>query len=194
MESFQNLQKIIQQRRSIKPAQMNGRKIQDSEIEELLFLADLAPTHGHTEPWRFIIYADQALKDFCTAFSSLYQKYQSPEKFNEEKFIKMQNWHQHVSHLLVTYMHKGTNPKIPEQEEYAAVSAAIEHILLAATAKGMASFWSTSFPIYHDSLKQYLQLTENDILMGFISLGYSDWPWQPTKRMIPLNEKFSWRK
>ncbi len=194
MDSFQNLQQTIQHRRSIKPAQMNGKKINDSDIEELIALADLAPTHGHTEPWRFIIYSGNALQKFCTHFSDLYKKYQSPEKFNAAKYEKMQGWSSQASHLVIAYMHKGTNPKIPEQEERAAVAAAIEHILLGATAKGMASFWSTSFPIYHDAFKDYLGLSENDALMGLLFLGYADIPFHPTKRNIPLHEKFSWRK
>lgn len=194
MNSFENLQQIIHQRRSIKPAQMNGKKIHDTDIEELIALADLAPTHGHTEPWRFIIFSGKAFENFCTEFSAMYKKYQSPEKFNAAKYEKMQGWSSQASHLIITYVHAGTNPKIPEKEERAAVAAAIEHILLGATAKGIASFWSTSFPIYHNAFKDYLELSENDAPMGLLFLGYTDIPFHPTKRNIPLKEKFLWRK
>ncbi|MFZ1800562.1 MAG: nitroreductase [Chitinophagaceae bacterium] len=194
MNSFENLAQIIHQRRSIKPAQMNGKKIHDTDIEELIALADLAPTHGHTEPWRFIIYSGIALQNFCTHFSDLYKKYQAAEKFNPSKYEKMQAWPSQASHLIITYMHAGTNPKIPEQEERAAVAAAIEHILLGATAKGIASFWSTTFPIYHNAFKDYLELSENDAPMGLLFLGYADISFQPTKRNITLKEKFLWRK
>ena len=194
MDSFENLQYIIHHRRSIKPAQMNGKKIHDSDIEELIALADLAPTHGHTEPWRFIIFSGKAFENFCIEFSALYKKYQSPEKFNASKYEKMQAWPSQASHLIITYMHAGTNPKIPEHEERAAVAAAIQHILLGATAKGMASFWSTAFPIYHEAFRNYLSLAQNDALMGLLLLGYTDTPFHPTKRNIPLKEKFEWKK
>jgi nitroreductase len=43
---------------------MNGKKIPDEQITSLFELADRAPTHGLTEPWRFIVYADPAA--FCS--------------------------------------------------------------------------------------------------------------------------------
>lgn len=194
MNAFQQLQHIIHHRRSIKPAQMNGKKIHGSIIEDLIALADLAPTHGHTEPWRFIIFSGKSLEKFSHDFSDMYKKYQHGEKFNPSKYEKMKTWHLQVSHVIVTYMHKGSNPKIPEQEEHAAVAAAMEHILLGATAHGIASFWSTTFPLYHDVFKKYLQLAENESPMGIIFLGYSDSSFQPSKRNISLKEKVVWKE
>ena len=45
MNSFETLREIILNRRSVKPALMNGKKIDKNIIEQLLELADWAPTH-----------------------------------------------------------------------------------------------------------------------------------------------------
>ena len=49
-DRFKVLQDIINQRHTTKPARMNGEKVEDSVILQLLQLADRAPTHARTEP------------------------------------------------------------------------------------------------------------------------------------------------
>ncbi len=194
MTTFENISQVIQQRRSIKPQQMNGKKIDDATIESLIALADQAPTHGHTEPWRFIIYKEAALQQFCRDFAALYKALIPVEKFNELKYQKMNDWYKHVSHLLVVYMQTGSNSKIPEIEERAATAAAIQNILLASTAKHLVSFWSTAFPIYHENFKEYLHLAQQEFMVGLIFLGHTDFPLHKAKRNVPLYEKFYWMK
>ena len=63
MEKFNVLQHIVTARRSIKPAVFNGKKIEDHQIRQLLELANWAPTHGFTEPWRFVVYSASAAVD-----------------------------------------------------------------------------------------------------------------------------------
>ena len=53
--NFAAIASVIKNRRTIKPAMMNGHKIPNGEIAALLELADWAPTHGFTEPWRFVV-------------------------------------------------------------------------------------------------------------------------------------------
>ena len=63
--NFETIQEIIANRRSVKPALMNGTRIDDNLIRQLLRLADWAPTHAHTEPWRFVVFARDAVRSFC---------------------------------------------------------------------------------------------------------------------------------
>ncbi|MEZ5022407.1 MAG: nitroreductase family protein [Chitinophagales bacterium] len=37
---------------------MNGKTISDKDFMEVLELANWAPTHGFTEPWRFVLKKD----------------------------------------------------------------------------------------------------------------------------------------
>lgn len=57
---------IIKQRRTVKADKMNGHKIADKKIEAILQSADWAPNHGNTEPWRFVVYSGNGVKNFCT--------------------------------------------------------------------------------------------------------------------------------
>ncbi len=194
MNNFETLQNIIQNRRSIKPAEMNGKRISDELIHQLLALADWAPTHGRTEPWRFVVYAGEAKKAFCSAHAELYKANTDAEKFMQGKYEKLLQQGDTLSHIIITYMKRTQQNSIPAIEEIAAVSAAIENILLGAAALDIAVLWSTGGMTHHPSLKKFLQLEEEDIVMGLLLLGYTDEPVKEGKRNIPLADKVRWEK
>ena len=52
---------------------MNGKIISDEMIGHLLQLADWAPTHGRTEPWRFIVFSSTSIHEFARDHSKLYR-------------------------------------------------------------------------------------------------------------------------
>ncbi|TXK49673.1 nitroreductase [Pontibacter qinzhouensis] len=189
---FSEIAQVIQNRRTTKPAQMNGQSIPDEQVQQLLRLADWAPTHGHTEPWRFRVYAGEKVKEFCQAHADLY-KANTPEEnfliFNYEKLLHMGDG---ASHLVVAYMKRGDLPKIPALEEIAATSCAIQNILLGATALGIASYWGSGGMAYKPAMKEYLQLREEDLVLGILYLGYSDKAAGNGKRTVPLEEKVQW--
>lgn len=192
MNEFEVLQHVIRTRRSVKPGLMNGRKIENFIIEKILGLADWAPTHGYTEPWRFLVYNGNALEQFCTDHAEMYKEVTLAEKFNNAKYEKLKHTADRLSHLVIVYLKHAENVKIPLIEEIAAVAAAVQNILLGATALGIASMWSTGGVTHHQVLKKYLGLTENDIIMGLLHFGYVD-EIPEGKRMVPLTEKIIWK-
>jgi nitroreductase len=187
-----DIRNVIKSRRTVKPDKMNGRVIPDETVMELLEMADWAPTHARTEPWRFIIIAPDVVKDFTTRHAELYQEHSDPASFTPEKFKKIADLGDNVSHIIIAWMKRVPNHKIPVVEEIAAASAAIENLLLAATANGIATFWSTSGLTHHQALKDEYRIGEEDIILGIIYLGYSDQPFREGNRMIPLSEKIEW--
>jgi nitroreductase len=187
------LEKIILERRSVKPSSMNGKKIDTSTIQYLLELADWAPTHGRTEPWRFVIFSGEGLKNFAQQHADLYKKYTAEESFTNAKYQNIIQNGEKASHIIAVYMKRQLTQKIPLIEELAATAAAIEHLLLGAQEQGIAALWSTGGMTYHDSMKQLLGLGENDQMMGLIYLGYTDEAAPAAKRNIPLSEKTVWK-
>ena len=191
--SFSVITDIIQHRRSTKPAQMNGKLIADEQVQQLLELADWAPTHGNTEPWRFFVYSGNAIKTFCAQHAELYKKNTDPEKYLQANYDKFLHNGDTASHVIMTVMQRGPLPKVPAIEEEAAVSSAIQNILLGATALGIASFWSTGGMVHHYSMKELLHLRNEDVVMGMIYLGYTDVE-QKGRRVVPLAQKIKWQK
>lgn len=171
---------------------MNGKKIDNALIQRLLILADWAPTHGRTEPWRFIVYEQESIGKFCRDHAELYRNGTDPEKFTHAKYEKLQQQGDRLSHIIVVYMKRSVHNSIPVLEEIAAVSAAMQNILLGAASLGIAALWSTGGMTHDPSMKTYLGLGEEDIVMGLLFLGYTDEPAKDGQRRIPLEEKVSW--
>src|SRR6266542_4738259 len=146
---FSIISSIIKNRRSIKPAKMNGRQIPDEQVKEVLQLANWAPTHGRTEPWRFIVYGGDKVKEFCHQHAELYKALTPAKNFEQANYDKQFHYGDLASHLIIAIMQRGNSPKIPALEEIAATAAAIQNILLGATAAGIASFLCTSGLTHH---------------------------------------------
>lgn len=171
---------------------MNGRSIEKGKIEQLLELANWAPTHGRTEPWRFVVYEKEAKKTFCADHANLYKTHTDPEKFTTAKYDKLVSQGDALSHIIVVYMKRSVGNSIPALEEVAAVSAAIQNILLGATALDIAALWSTGGMTHHPSMKTYLGLGEEDVVMGLLLMGYTDLTAQPGKRNSTIENKVVW--
>ncbi len=191
-EKFAIVADVIKNRRSIGGAKMNGKRIADTTVMELLELAHWAPTHGRTEPWHFFVYTGDALLQFGLDHGALYWNNTPEETRMQATREKLENNIKMVSHMVVSVMKRGTNEKIPHIEEVAAASAAIQNMLLGATALGIASFWSTGGMTLKPAMKQHLGLGNEDIVLGLIFLGYSDEPAKPGIRNSSAADKIKW--
>jgi len=172
---------------------MNGKKIEDPVIYDLLELADWAPTHGHTEPWRFIVFANDNVRQFCKDHAELYKANTPEEKFETAKYEKLLHNADNASHIIAVYMKRGTNPKITVTEEICAVAAAMQNILLGASSLNIAALWSTGGLTYHKAMKGYFGLNDEDHMLGLLYLGYTDDAPKGGKRIVTLQEKIEWR-
>ena len=88
---------------------------------------------------------------------------------------------------------KRTNYKLPVIEEIAAVSCAVQNILLGATALGIASLWSTGGMVLHPAMKNLFELDEADEIVGQLFLGYSNEKIEGVRK-IALSEKIVWKR
>jgi nitroreductase len=191
MNAFETFKEIVQKRRTVKPGQMNGQIIPEQDIKDIIETANWAPTHGRTEPWRLLVLTGENLKKFCEHHAQLYWANTPEDVRTETKANTLANMGNKASHLIIMIMKRTPETKIIVEEEYAAVAAATQNMLLAATAKGIASFWSTGGMTHHPSMKMYLELPEADLLMGLLYFGYTD-EHKKGLRKTTIEEKTIW--
>lgn len=189
---FEIISEVIKTRRTVKPSKMNGKIVPDEEVKKLLELADWAPTHKHTEPWRFIVYSGTKAMEFVSSHAELYRKSTPEDKFKNDKYEKILANGNNLSHIIVCVMKRDTEKRVPEIEEISASSAAIQNILLAATSLGIANFWSTGGMTHSDEMKEFLGLNVDDNVLGLVYLGYTDNAYEG-KRTIPIEQKIIWK-
>lgn len=184
---------IIKQRRNLDPDQFNGKPVERDVIEKMLEAANWAPTHGHTEPWRFVVYADEQARNFGKLHAELYKQQTPDEHFLQKKYDKLSSRTLLCSHVIVCASHTGSRKNIPEIEEFAATSCAIQNMLLVATENHIASFWSTGGMCYHPEMKTLTGLANTDQILGIIYIGQYDVPLPQGIRLSNWQEKVIWK-
>lgn len=182
----------IYHRRNITADTFNNKTISKEIIEQLLEAANQAPTHGHTEPWRFVVYSGDSIRTFTDAHAEMYKSNTEVEAYSEGSYSKIKHRGDTSSHMIAVYMKRGTNPKIPRLEEICAVACAIQNIWLLASSMQIGMYWGTGGMVHHSCMKQYFSLTEEDEMMGLLFLGYPTNEWPKGKRIIPMSEKVRW--
>lgn len=185
------LNELIKNRRSVFPKQFaEGKVVSDEIITQILENATWAPSHGQTEPWRFVVFTGEGLKKLAHFQSELYKE-SSGERFKEATYANLQSNPLKASHIIALCMKRDPNKKFPEIEEIEAVSAAVQNIYLSVTAYGLGGYWTTGGVTYNEKAKPFFGLEEDDKLLGFFYIAHVEVP-SPAGKRKPLEEKVSW--
>ena len=89
--NLSEITEVIRNRRTIYPEQYSDRKIHREIVEDILNNAIWAPTHGNTQPWRFMVYMEDSKIELSDFLSGLYKEKFTGEDFNEAKYNKLKN-------------------------------------------------------------------------------------------------------
>ena len=74
--------------------------------------------------------------------------------------------------ILIICMSRDPLERVPEWEEIASVSMAVQNMWLTATSLKIGAFWST--PPYIKNMKEHISLDFNEKCLGIFYLGYHD--------------------
>ncbi len=182
---------LIHSRRSTKPRLLNGQKIDDKIVWQILENANWAPTHGLTQPWRYKVFCDSGLEKLANFQADWYQTNTPKDKFKPEKYERMKTNILKSSHVIVVCMERQVSGKIPEVEEIEAVACSVQNMALTAAAYDICSFWGSGGVTYTNELKEFLGLAEKDKCLGYLYLGYSDSPTTKSRR-DRIQDKVEW--
>jgi nitroreductase len=182
---------LVRHRRSVFPKQFDpNTKVDDAIIEQVVENATWAPTHGKTEPWKFIVYTGEGLKKLADFQSELYKK-TAGERFKEMTYMNLQSNPLKASHVIAICMKRDPSKKFPEVEEIAAVACAVQNIYLTIAAYGLGGYWTTGGITYNERAKPFFELGEDDKLLGFFYIGKIAIP-SPDAVRKPVEEKVVW--
>jgi len=188
-------EKIALTRRSVYPKDYVSGKIDDALVVKILELADRAPTHKRTEPWRFTVFTGAGLQKLAEFQAECYKQVTTANgSFKEDRFQNLLQKPHESSHIIAVGMKRDPAASVPEWEELGAVFCAIENIYLAATANQLGCYLSTGGITNFEEAKSFFGLEPQDKLCGFIHLGktaiYESG--LPVSKRRPLNEKMNW--
>ncbi|MGE0228540.1 MAG: nitroreductase [Dehalococcoidia bacterium] len=137
----------------------------DSAIEA----ATWAPNHHLTEPWRFHVLTGAARGEIAAAAAATLP----PERDTEEERRALRAKLERAPVLVVVTQAGGDPDPVRDLEDYAACAAAVQNLLLAAHAQGLAAKWSTGKLARSEGVRRFLGLTERDRIVAFVYLGFA---------------------
>ena len=160
-------------------------------IAELIGAAVWAPNHHLTHPWRFHVFTGEGRERLVSARYQAgvmgFQQKGEPVPDNALEFARAKCYSAPV--LLIVSM--ATNPDpIMDRENYAACWCAIQNLLLAGTARGLATYPSTGDWVNHNFLGPVLGLTETERPVACIFIGYSEQP--AMGKRLPAEKHTTW--
>jgi nitroreductase len=141
-------------------------------IEKLLDAAVQAPNHFKTRPWRFVVMTGDGrrkLGDVMAASQAARQPDLPPETFDKTRALPLR-----APVVIAVGVDKPSEAKILELENYAAVAAACQNILLAAHALGLGAIWRTGEWVNDLKVKEFLGFAPDQRIMGFLYIGYPE--------------------
>ena len=152
----------IRKRRSVR--KYIGQPIPRADLETIVDAGRMAATGGNRQPWDFIVVTD-------------------PELIDQLKVAA--EWMSRAGAIIAVVLDPATRWWIEDG------SAAIENILIAATALGYGSCWLEGWTLPHEQeFKQLLRVPEEKRLLTLIPIGMPvEWP---TREKKSLAEVIHW--
>ena len=158
-----NISHIIRSRKSIYPKDFTGKKINKNIVLEILKNANTAPSHRLTQPWFYKVFSGASKIKLAEEIANYINIKSTPLYDNFiQKITK-------TSHLICICMRRDSQESIPEWEEVAATSMAVQNIWLSCVNSNIGGYWST--PKYIVKLNRYLNLAKGERCLGLFYLG-----------------------
>ncbi len=128
------------------------------------------------------------LQRLSNYLSKYYKEHTPTERFSEAKLNKLINKPLKSQAVIAICMKNDPTIAIPEWEELAAVSCAVQNMWLSCTALGIGSYWGT--PKSALEADDFLNLEENEKCLGWFFMGYHEHKIEGKRR--PIDEKIKW--
>lgn len=188
----EEINRLIRNRRSIFPRDYTGEQVPEKIIEQMLENANWAPNHKQTEPWRFVVFSGEGLKQLAAFQSECYKQVTTANgTFREDRYLSMQIKPMESSHIIAVGMKRDDAARLPEWEELGAVFCAVQNMYLTATAYGAGCYLSTGGITNFEEAKTFFGLNKEDKLCGFLHVGMPKGA-VPDGRRRPVSEKTTW--
>jgi len=183
---------------AIKTRRSNGLVSNDpvpkEVIEKILEAGTWAPSHFRTEPWKFYVLEGDSRMGLGEVLAEIAEKDMDDptSETNKKKREKILEKPFRAPVIITVAVEPNVNAeKVILQEEYGAVYAAIQNMLLAAHALGLGGYWRTGKPTYDPLMKKLFGLSDKGEVLGFLYFGYPKKEMPAGKRKA-INEVTTW--
>ena len=156
-------------------------------LQRMLDAAIWAPNHRLTNPWRFVVLergGEKRAEVAQLAYDHMYQRNQNDEFASGSRQRVLD-----APGLIYVFSVPGDTEEMT-QENYAAACCAVQNLLLAGVAEGLAGDWSTGNTTRHPKLAETMGGESDWMMVGALFIGY---PARPSASVrAPVGEVTAW--
>jgi len=188
---------VISQRRSIR--KFKQEPVNQETILKILHAANWAPSALNLQPWEFLVVAGDKKHMLGRNYRKIVDDYtrdwdEFPDKafMPRKDFIRFANVYGDAPVVIVVLVESHADPNY-QKALLESASAAMENMLLAATALGLGGCWMTG-PLEDETyLRRELSIPDNRVIVALSPIGYPEVTPSPRPRLDPdLTRKVRW--
>lgn len=168
MENPTILKHIIEERRSIFPKDYTDQPIAQHIIDDVLNAAVLAPNHKRTKPWRFKIFRGEEKNALGKELQQIYKDTTPDFQFLQKKYDDIL-FKATKADTIITIVVEFSG-LVPDWEEIAATSMAVQNMYLTCTVNRIGCYWSS--PKLVNQLQNSLKIESNQQCLGLFYMGH----------------------
>ncbi|MBP2831638.1 nitroreductase [Aquimarina sp. U1-2] len=167
------------------------KDIPKSTIEEIVTNGLWAPTHKMTQPWRFeVLQGDHknALGEYMLAY---YKEKLTAAQFPESRHAETATYAKNATLIAIVFQ-RSQRIQIPEWEEIAAISCAVQNMWLSTSAMNLAGYWDTAGATIA-YCEEHLALRPHEKSLGIFYVGYPvETQELPKRKRKSIDKKLIW--
>lgn len=144
-----------------------ARVVPDAVIDELCALAIWAPNHKRTWPWRFA----SVTGDGRARLGAVVSDAMAAHGDDEAKVLKARTKYERTPNVLIVGSAPGDSPE-RTAENRDAVAAAVQNLMLAATSRGIATYWGSCPKGAHSAVADFAGFDTDTHIVGIFYVGW----------------------
>lgn len=180
----------IQNRRSI--GKMTDQVPDPALVRQIIEAATWAPNHHLTEPWRFFVLQGEARTELGRVMAGVAAARESDPTLAGQVAERAVTKPLRAPYVIAVGVEPSIDPSIPPIEEIAAGSAAVQNMLLAAHALGLAAIWRSGWIAFEPEVREHFGISPRGTMLGFVYVGYAAMQ-PPVRQRRPVDDVTEWR-
>jgi nitroreductase len=161
---------LIHSRQHFSPKHLAAPGPDDAMLRQLLAAAAAAPDHRQLRPWRFLVLGPAARATLGQAFAQALRE-RDPEATETQQAEARDKALRGPVLLLAVVDLRAEAPEVAPMERVLSLGCALQNLMLAAQARGLASGLSSGRALSSAPLRQAFGLVEGEHALCFVSLG-----------------------
>ncbi len=189
MDSNMDIIDVIKSRRSVR--KYRSDPVRREDIITILEAAHSAPSAMNHKPWEFLVITGEKILKMGENFLPIVEQFSAGWKLSNvqgsisrDEFLTFARYYGGAPVVIVILFEKQSHENF--QKAYLeSASAAMENLLLAATARGLGTCWMTGPLADEESLRRIIEIPETKEIVAVTPVGY------PLETPGPVPDQYS---